>query len=394
MRSLLARLLRRFARSLGISELQEHADRLVADIDRLHRRLEVIEHHRLQDLEIHSRGVEQISRDAFTVAQFSEKRASDYTDVQISSLEKNLHSQIVSALEGINFHTDQRKIQIDQDLEEIRHIISSSITDTDERLSAIRRRIDVLGRAAESTPRVANEGLLPANDGARNDSPHLLSDDLYVALEDRFRGNPDDVAVRQEIYLSIVTDVIDTEHPLLDVGCGRGEWLKLLRRTNLPARGLDSNRSCIAECRESGLDVTAGDVMTHLSSLSDSSLGAITLFQVMEHLPFPVVLNVLRESRRTLVPGGVLIAEIPNVKNVRVGAGTFWIDPTHQHPLFPDVLMFLAEESGFCSIEGRYLNPLMPAPDVSGLPHEIRARLQALFEALDGPADFALIARA
>jgi O-antigen chain-terminating methyltransferase len=81
--------------------------------------------------------------------------------------------------------------------------------------------------------------------------------------------------------------------PILDVGCGRGEWLELLREEGLHARGLDINRVLIGQCRERGLEVVEGDVMTYLRSLPDASLGAVTGCHIIEHLPFEVLIKII-----------------------------------------------------------------------------------------------------
>lgn len=222
----------------------------------------------------------------------------------------------------------------------------------------------------------------------------IIDDSLYVALENHFRGSRDVVSQRQRDYLPMLPTSISLSSPLIDLGCGRGEWLQVLRRENIPAIGIDSNAVCIAECREEGLDVIHEGLLEYLSQRPDESVGAYTLFQVLEHLPFPVLIDTLREMRRTLVPGGRVIAEVPNAKNLRVSAGTFWIDPTHQRPLFPDLLIFLASELGYTEAIGHYTNNLSPNHDLSGLPQGASAALQSVIDAIDGPADFALIATA
>ena len=385
MRAVLARLLRRLARALGVPEIQ-HTVTLM--------------HGRLDAVEIHSRGVEQISRDAFTSAQFLEERAIQYTDTMVSKIERDLHNQIVSSHDAAVFHVEQRRIQIDQAIDSIRDLVTavkdeaaSSSTESQKKIADIRRIVDLLQREISSTTVDTYSAISAAHD-SNGDRPSPISDNLYVSLEDSFRGDPKLVRERQSAYLPYFREIVTSNQPLLDIGCGRGEWLALLRDTGISSKGVDGNRACVAECREQGLDVIHEDLLEHLRGLQDQSLGAVTMFQVMEHLPFSTVVDVLREIRRVLVSDGLLIAEIPNIKNVRVGSGTFWIDPTHQAPLFPDVLEFLAQSVGFSSTNGLYLNPLMPAPDVSSLDEPLRHRLAAVFDALDGPADFALIAQA
>lgn len=385
MRAVLARLLRRLARALGVAEIQ-HAVTMM--------------HGRLDAVEIHSRGVEQISRDAFTSAQFLEKRAIQYTDTMFSKIERDLHNQIVSSHDAAVFHVEQRRIQIDQAIDAIRDLVKAvkdetakSSTESQKKIADIRRIVDLLQRESSSTTVDMHSAISTVHD-SNNVRPSPISDNLYVTLEDSFRGDPKIVRERQSTYLPYLRESVTSNQPLLDVGCGRGEWLALLRDMGISSMGVDGNRACVAECKEQGLDVIHGDLFEHLRGLQDQTLGAVTMFQVMEHLPFSMVIDVLREIRRVLAPAGLLIAEIPNIKNIRVGSGTFWIDPTHQTPLFPDVLEFLAQSVGFINTSGLYLNPLMPAPDVSSFDEPLRHRLAAVFEALDGPADFALIARA
>ena len=221
-----------------------------------------------------------------------------------------------------------------------------------------------------------------------------VDDAFYVALEDHFRGSRDVVAERQRNYLEHLPGVIDVAHPIVDLGCGRGEWVRVLTEQRIPALGIDSNEVCITECRELGLPVECDDLVSFLENRPDSSVGTYTLFQVLEHLPFPVLLDSLRHMKRTLVPGGIIIAEVPNAKNLRVSAGTFWIDPTHQRPLFPELLIFLAEEVGFTNARGLYVNDMSPKFDLTSLEVGPRIALERLLEAVDTAGDFALIATA
>jgi O-antigen chain-terminating methyltransferase len=181
---------------------------------------------------------------------------------------------------------------------------------------------------------------------------------------------------------------------LLDIGCGRGEWLSVLKDNNISASGVDSNVSCVEDCKSKGLSVVQADLLDALRKTPEHSLGAVTMFQVMEHLPFPVLVETFRLILRALKPGGVLIAEVPNAKNLRVSAGTFWIDPTHQRPLFPEFLQFLAKELGFAKADGLYVNNLSPHHDLSSLEAPVRNALQSVLDAVDTFGDFALIATA
>ena len=225
-------------------------------------------------------------------------------------------------------------------------------------------------------------------------SSPAIDDALYIALEDAFRGDPIVIRARQHQYVPYVQNVVSQTAPLLDIGCGRGEWLNILKDSNIPATGIDTNAASVQECSAQGLTVTHADAITYLSNAKEQSLGAITLFQVLEHLPFATMVQLLRLALHALVPGGVLIAEVPNSETLSVGASTFWIDPTHERPLFPGLLEFLATEVGYTSVEGVYSSPLAPEPDFSELAPHVREPLLAMHRQLNGNGDFAIIATA
>lgn len=224
------------------------------------------------------------------------------------------------------------------------------------------------------------------------ESSRQISPDLYMKLESRFRGSTEEIISRQMQYVPFVQHCITEQHPALDLGCGRGEWLTVLKRNELCAVGIDGNPVAVNECKNKGLNVSLGDIFDVLRRQPPQSLGCITLFQVLEHLPFERVLDVLRLSRNALIDGGVLIAEIPNSQTLRVGATTFWIDPTHERPLFPDVLHFLAQEAGFNSIRTQTSTPLGTSPDLSNVPQELAEVILDLHTRIHGDGDFAIIA--
>ena len=270
-------------------------------------------------------------------------------------------------------------------------VVNEMRTYFENEVSKLKRGMDRVRSTSEATGPIQRPELA-ASQIPTQASP--VEEALYVALEDHFRGDPSIIRERQAQYIPYIKDVVTTGKPLLDLGCGRGEWLTVLREQGISARGIDSNRACIDDCRQLGLDVDLADLVDYLNAVPEGSLGAITMFQVMEHLPFPVLLNVLRAILRALTPGGVFIGEVPNSETLSVAASTFWIDPTHERPLFPGLLLFLAGEVGFRKSEGVYSSPLKPEPNVSSLPSELQEDFLAMFRQLNGPGDFALIATA
>ena len=163
---------------------------------------------------------------------------------------------------------------------------------------------------------------------------------LYAAFIDRFRGSRPAIIERVRTYLPVVQAVGagTAQRPVLDLACGRGEWLEVLHEAQLHARGVDDNPVLIEHCRASGFEVAGGDLLDYLRAAADASYGAVTALHVAEHLGFTALIAVLDEIVRVLAPGGVAIFESPNAYNLLVGACTFHIDPTHHQPLAPDLL--------------------------------------------------------
>src|SRR5262249_52098624 len=125
-------------------------------------------------------------------------------------------------------------------------------------------------------------------------------DALYVAFENVFRGSQEDIRERLTIYLPILKDagIGTTAMPIVDIGCGRGEWLEVLRKEELVAKGVDSNRIMVEQCRELGLEVAEGEGITFLRTLPNESVGAVTGFHIAEHLPFEDLVRLLDETVR------------------------------------------------------------------------------------------------
>jgi SAM-dependent methyltransferase len=229
-----------------------------------------------------------------------------------------------------------------------------------------------------------------------------LPDALYVAFEDQFRGSREEIKERLHVYLPYLQDAgIGTEKmPILDVGCGRGEWLELLRDQGLHATGLDLNRALVSQCRHLGLQVAEGDVLTHLRTLPDSSLGGLTGFHIIEHLPFTDLLKLFDEAARVLKPGGMMIFETPNPENMLVGSCYFYVDPTHRNPLYPQTVQFLAEQRGLVRVDilrvnknGWAANTLEPAPPEYPLAPQLNALIELVTTRFFAAPDFAVLAR-
>jgi len=207
---------------------------------------------------------------------------------------------------------------------------------------------------------------------------------LYVALEDRFRGARAEIKERFGEYLPFVRE----SAPVIDLGCGRGEWVELLTENGIEARGVESNTLQVRQCTDRGLDVVEQDLFVYLKSLPNESAGAITGFHIIEHISFNALVMLLNEALRVLRPGGVAIFETPNPENVIVGSNYFYLDPTHRHPLPTELMEFLLKNRGFQNVELLMLHPW----ESGRVPGEglLTERFNGYFY---GPMDYAIVGR-
>jgi SAM-dependent methyltransferase len=173
--------------------------------------------------------------------------------------------------------------------------------------------------------------------------------DFYRAFEDKYRGKRDLIKSRLQVYLPFL-EPLNKSYPnsqVLDLGCGRGEWLELLRDIGISAHGVDLDINMLSVCQDLNLSVTVADVITYLKNIPNESQISVSGFHIAEHLPFDALQCLVQQSLRVLKPGGFLILETPNPENIIVGSSSFYLDPTHQRPIPPDLLLFLAEYYGF-----------------------------------------------
>lgn len=251
---------------------------------------------------------------------------------------------------------------------------------TDSPLTALTERVDSLESA------LATLGIDFASDASN------AAD--YVLFEDQFRGTRDEVRQSLTDALRFVAPFVGSNYPVLDIGCGRGEWLELMRDAGIVSYGVDLNEAMVREVLARGLDARHENAFNHLEGLNEESLQAVTAFHVVEHVSSAGVNRMVRAAFRALRPGGRLILETPNPTNVAVGAAAFYLDPTHLRPVHPEYLRFVATMVGFTDVEVYFDHPVA---ELEGeLPADLQRRLSLLVEAgewaLFGPQDYFLAA--
>lgn len=237
----------------------------------------------------------------------------------------------------------------------------------------------------------AETGALRSAAAAAETGPRFAA--VYAAFADRFRGSAEEVTAKLRGYLPDVRRVLtapdgDPAARVLDVGCGRAEWLSLLRAEGVAAVGVDANADFVRAGQRSGLEVVQADAMEYLLTRPAGSLDLVTAFHLVEHLDTEALLALFAAAGHALRPGGCLLLETPNPTNLTMGACNFYLDPTHRSPMPPALTAFLVEASGFADVEIRPLHPDDSPLDPDVTPTAVEALVA---RALRGPRDYAVL---
>jgi SAM-dependent methyltransferase len=228
--------------------------------------------------------------------------------------------------------------------------IRTSLGQLQQTMHALKREV---GRPGAFAPAAAVASGTAAATAGQPLYATALDAPQYVGFEDRFRGSPEEIRRRLEDYLPIFEGRSD----VLDVGCGRGEFLLLLRERGIGGRGIDLNPAMVEAARERGLDVTAADALAHLESLADGSLGGLFAAQVIEHLEPRYLLRLIDTGFAKLRPGAPIVLETINPACWFAFFSSYIRDITHAQPVHPETLQYLLVAEGYQRVEIRYRSP-------------------------------------
>ena len=178
----------------------------------------------------------------------------------------------------------------------------------------------------------------------------------YLLFENRHRGSEAEIKARQRAYLPYFRD----SGSVLDIGCGRGEFLELLKEAGIPAQGAELNPEMVQVAQQKGVEVIQGDGLEYLRKLPDRNLGGIFLSQVIEHLGPENLRELVRTAFLKLAPGGVLLAETVNPQCLTTFSGAFYVDLSHHNPIHPEAARYLWESVGFRQVNILYVSPYPP----------------------------------
>jgi SAM-dependent methyltransferase len=238
--------------------------------------------------------------------------------------------------------------------------LRSALSVVQQAAHSLKREIQRLSAGAPGTQ---------TDPGSRIPDPGVNSqfDDVdshkYVGFEDQFRGSPDEIRRRVEDYLPI----FESASNVLDVGCGRGEFLELLRDRGVTARGIDINPAMVEVCRGKGLQAETGDALTYVRALPDSSLGGLFAAQVVEHLEPRYLMRLLDAAFDKLRPGAPIVLETINPACWFAFFESYIRDLTHVRPVHPDTLKYLLIATGFQRVEISYRAPYPEADKLQTL---------------------------
>jgi O-antigen chain-terminating methyltransferase len=276
--------------------------------------------------------------------------------LRASLIEQNFRDSVRQQHDDFTDEMDRRTLDIQkrlwQDMEKIRGEYDRLIH-TELRL--LRQKQPTVG------------GLAPA---ASTTVPQEPLDIDWMRFAEQFRGSEDRIREQQKSY---VARFAGAPGQILDLGCGRGEFLDTAKAAGLPVRGVDLNQESVALCRSKGLEVEQGDMFAYLDSLADGSLGGAYCAQVVEHLAPADVPRLVKLLARKLRLGALVAIETPNPECLAIFATHFYIDPTHTRPIPPVLLRFYLEEAGLGRVEIERLAPAVESmPALAELPSAVR----------------------
>jgi O-antigen chain-terminating methyltransferase len=268
-----------------------------------------------------------------------------------------------------------------------------------ERSSRAERRVRRLlhwpGDEQKTNGQAAEDSIaIPDEISHRNPEPYFD----YFGFEERFRGSEAAIKERQHVYV----EYFKGTDPVLDIGCGRGGFLELLREAGIKAKGVDLDLDMVLFCQEKELDVMREDAYAYLESLPDESLGGLFAAQMVEHLDPRRVIALVNLCHRKLRSGGMLIFETPNPVCLTVFAGNFYMDFSHIRPVHPEAMRFLFESTGFQDVQVKFSSPVEPSRRIPPLAdvvadartaEEFNRGIERLNDLLYGFQDYAVIGR-
>lgn len=367
-------------------------------VDRGRKRRDIL---RISNVKEHLRSLRNITRSRIALRELtgqvsSHESANTALQLQVQSLQhetkrlSSLNQELQLTLDASSQELKRQRdmlLHLESASEESANAMTRELVRLNGMVGAHRRAYVEISRQLASAPPASQNG---ASTPAHIPDPFLET--FYREFEDRYRGSREEILLRLRPYLAHLDFLKERNEKslrIVDLGCGRGEWLEVLREGGFPALGVDINEAQAEAARELNLEIEIDDIIAWLSRQKDRSIDLLSAFHVIEHLEFPVLLQLFKEAVRVIKPGGGLLVETPNPESLIVGAYKFWLDPTHVRPYPPELITQLLESLSFERIEVLRLHP-----DGRNMDYQKQHGLAApIADLIAGPLDYSVLCR-
>lgn len=321
---------------------------------------------------------------------------------------KNILNRLETRMENVNSridNVDNRIDNVDKRIDNVDNRITEIKDDIDRKVSAnVNEMFSVVNNDIKNKAWLANllDERIKENVTKKNrDVPNygILN---YFLFEEKYRGSTEDIKQRQSIFLEYFRNCRN----VLDIGCGRGEFLSLLKENSIGAKGIDMNEDMVLFCQKNGLDVNKTDALSYLNSLENKSLDGIFSGQVVEHMQPGELIDLVKLSYDKMKYGTYFIAETINPLCLSVFARSFYMDLSHVKPVHPETIKFILESVGFREIQFKFFSPFPEAGRLGKLAitddlnNKEKASLETMNQNIDklnsllyGYQDYAVIAK-
>jgi 2-polyprenyl-3-methyl-5-hydroxy-6-metoxy-1,4-benzoquinol methylase len=318
----------------------------------------------------------------------------------------DVDARVHEAVESLRKEFENRYLALEAKVtshESLLHALCTSLSEID----SVSRGLEALLSGDRGTIVQDNSGEIALS---RERMEEVLgTDNSYLLLENRYRGSEEEISSRMKPYADRIASLlsrVECDGPVIEIGCGRGELLSLLRENDILSKGIELDAAMVRRCHDKGLEVIDSDALEYLQGLEDNSLPGIVAIQVVEHLSNDYRRMFFDTIMKKVAPDGFLILETINTSTFLPLLQNYFRDPTHIFPLHPDTLRTLLEQSGLEVEEIIYSSefpeeakiPLLPSAEGMTFRHQemirqLNERFSHLNRLIYGPQDYAIIAR-
>jgi len=284
------------------------------------------------------------------------------------------------------YFIDERQKKIEEEFEKLKNL-EENYRYLSQEIVLQKRRLEIILRELKKSIELDESSKVIIT----NQKKHIM-DHQYFQFENKYRGIAEEIRKRQEIYIPIFDEYSNkntkSENYVLDIGCGRGEFLELLNEKNIQSKGIDINEDMVFTCKEKGLDVVNIDAISYLEKLKDNSLFGIIALQVVEHLTRDQIVELIKLSHSKIIRGGKVVFESLNPESIHA-MKWFYLDMSHHNPVHPKALMNVFETLRFSKTELKYLAPV---PEYIKIPINGDQKIEQINEVLFADQEYAVIA--